>query len=80
MGYRAKTDELLAILNEARGFKSRDIGFSFFADIKGDGRDIRSVYTVINAGGGVTYSHMNAGSPKGRIQRIQAEIDKVTAA
>lgn len=70
------TEKLLNQLNTARGLKYPDIGYSYFADITGDGRKRRSIYTIINAGGGVTYSEMNASNPRDRCDNVRAAIAK----
>lgn len=75
-----KTDFALDRLNAAKGLTSSDIGYSYFADIGGwGGRNRRSVYTIINADGGVTYSSLN-GSPRERLARIEAAHKAVEAA
>lgn len=68
------TEKLLSQLNAARGLKYPDIGYSYFADVTGDGRKHRSIYTIINAGGGVTYSDMNASNSRGRCDNVRAAI------
>ncbi len=68
------TDKLLDELNALKGLEYPAIGYSYFADIKGDGRNHRSVYTIINEGGGVTYSSLNAASPRQRCDKIRAAI------
>lgn len=40
---KTTTEKLLTQLNIKRGLEYRDIGYSYFADIRGDGRNIRSV-------------------------------------
>jgi hypothetical protein len=71
------TESLLGELNASKGLVYPQIGYSFFADVKGDGRNIRSVYTVINEGGGVTYSEFNAATPRERCNKIRAAISAV---
>lgn len=69
------TERLLDELNKINGLEYPAIRFSYFADIKGDGRNIKSIYTIINAGGGVRYSTLNAETPHKRCAKIRAEID-----
>lgn len=68
------TEKLLKELNAARGLKYPDIGYSYFADIKGDGRNIRSIYIIINENGGVCYSSLNGKTPRERCNKIRRAI------
>lgn len=68
----------LAKLNTAKGFDSSTIGYSYYADIKGDGRNHRQVWTRINDGGGVTRSHMNSYTMRKTLRNIEEEIKKHT--
>jgi len=70
------TDRLLDELNAKRGLKYPDVGYTYFADIKGDGFSKRSVWTIINRGGGVVRSHLNANNPRSRCNMIREEIAK----
>lgn len=72
-----KTTELLDRLNKLKGLESGQIGYSYFADVKGDGRNIKSIYTITNLDGGVVYSHLNDESPTKRCDKIRAEINKI---
>ena len=71
------TEKLLNELNDKKGLSYPDVGYSYFADIKGDGRNIRSVYTIINENGGVCYNRsLNGETPRKRCANIrQAMID-----
>ncbi|UUV43072.1 hypothetical protein RCDORA_99 [Rhodobacter phage RcDora] len=71
---RNMTERLLAELNAARGLKYPDIGYCYFADVKGDGTYNPRVYTIVNPQGGVTLSYLNAPSPRERCQKIRAAI------
>ena len=71
------TERLLEELNAAKGLSYPQVGYSYFADVKGDGRNIRSVYTIVNAQGGVTYSNFNAATPRQRCNKIRAAITAV---
>ena len=68
------TERLLEELNAAKGLSYPQVGYSYFADVKGDGRNIRSVYTIVNAQGGVSYSPYNAATPRQRCANIRAAI------
>ena len=72
------TEKLLNQLNQLKGLSSDQIGYSYFADIKGDGRNIKSIYTIMNQAGGVVYSSLNAETPRKRCDKIRAEIDKLS--
>ncbi len=76
---KTTTDKLLEQLNALHGVKYPEKGYSYFADIKGDGRNIKSVYTIINEGGGVTYSSLNASTPAKRCQNIREAIGDLVA-
>jgi hypothetical protein len=69
------TDKLLGELNTLRGLEYPDQGFSYFANAAGDGRTYRSVYTIVNKGGGVTYSSLNAATDRQRCDKIRAAIE-----
>jgi hypothetical protein len=69
------TDKLLGELNTLRGLEYPDQGFSYFANVAGDGRTYRSVYTIVNKGGGVTYSSLNAATDRQRCDKIRAAIE-----
>ena len=70
------TERLLADLNAARGLKYPDIGYSYFADVKGDGTYNPRIWTICNQQGGVTFSDLNAATPRERCSRIRAAIWK----
>lgn len=70
------TKRLLAELNAARGLAYPDVGYTYFAGVTGAGGKYRpSVYTIINAGGGVTYSDLNDVSARKRCDKIRAAIE-----
>jgi hypothetical protein len=68
------TEKLLEQYNQIRGLSYSDIGYTYFADIAGDGRNIRKVYVVVNKGGGVAVSGLHASNSKVRCARIRAAI------
>ena len=67
------TEKLLQELNEKRGLSYPQVGYSYFADVKGNGSSSKAVYTIVNENGGVSRSHLN-GSPRVRCNKIRAEI------
>lgn len=69
-----RTEKLLDELNALKGLKYPAIGYTYFADIKGDGRNIKSAWVIINDGGGVTRSDLNAATPHKRCDKIRAAI------
>lgn len=62
--------DALATLNTKRGLTYPDIGYSYFADIKGEGVYRPRVYTIVNSKGGVTYSHMNGATKRKTLDPI----------
>lgn len=64
----------LKTLNASKGLVYPAVGYSYYADIKGDGRNMRKVYTIINEGGGVTRSHMNGDTQRETVLNINAAI------
>ena len=71
---RNMTERLLAELNAARGLKYPDQGYSYFADVKGDGTYSPRIWTICNPQGGVTFSDLNAATPRARCEKIRAAI------
>jgi hypothetical protein len=49
--------KLCHAINTARGLEYPAVGYLYFADVKGDGRNIRRVWVVTNANGAVTAVH-----------------------
>lgn len=69
------TDKLLKELNSKNNKSYPEIGYFYFADIKGDGRNIKSVYQVINENGGVSYAHeLNSSNSRTRCKKIRQAI------
>jgi len=68
------TQRLLAELNLARGLAYRDQGYSYWADVKGDGTYSPRIWTITNANGGVTLSDLNSASAVMRCNKIRAAI------
>lgn len=71
------TDKLLARLNELRGLVYPQIGYCYFADIKGDGSNRKSVWVITNANSGVGYDYeCNGASARQRCENIRDAIAK----
>lgn len=68
------TEKLLAEYNRIRGLTYGDIGYTYFADIIGDGRNIRKVWVIVNEGGGVTLSRLHDSNARRRCTKIRAAI------
>ena len=68
--------DALARLNAKNGLSYPDRGYSYYADIKGDGTNTKRVYTIINKDGGVTRSHMNGDTMRQTLAAIEGEIEK----
>lgn len=58
-------------LNAQKKVKYPEIGYSYYADIKGDGRNIRSVWSIVGVHGGVTRSHMNGPTKRATLVKVQ---------
>lgn len=65
----------LKTLNEKRGFAYPNVGYCYYADIKGDGRNIKSLYTIIRNGVGVTRSHLNGYTMRETLSNINRAIE-----
>lgn len=67
------------LLNELNGFKSLSypqIGYSYFADITGNGDNRRKVYTICNDKGAVFYNNrLNGLTPRKRCDNIRKAIE-----
>lgn len=74
---RCKIDKALDTLNAINGKVGDQTGYLFFAGVYGDGvRRRRSVWQIINAAGGITYSSLNARSQAQTLRNITAEIQR----
>ena len=69
------TERLLAELNAIRGVKYPQIGYSYFADIRGNGDNRRRVYVITNENGGVSYSELNGATSRQRCDKIRDAIE-----
>ena len=78
MPRKTVTEKLLHLVNVAKGVKVTDIGYSYWADVKGNGIYSPSIWTIVNAIGGVTYSDLNRLSSLKRCNRLRAEIMRLT--
>lgn len=70
---KALTDKLLDEYNAKRGLSYPDVGYTYYADINSH-YGLRSVYTIINVGGGVVYSSFNALSSVKTCANIRAAL------
>jgi hypothetical protein len=68
----SKTEKLLKELNAARRLAYPDIGYLCYANIRGDGSrpGYKSIYRIVNAGGGVSLSTLNKRSATRQCQAI----------
>lgn len=72
---RSKTSELLTKLNEVRNIThTNSPGYTFFADVTGNGVYNPKVYVVVNCDGGVTLSDLNDTNPRRRCAKIRDAI------
>jgi hypothetical protein len=73
------TQRLLKKLNEAKGLSPGQVGYTYFADIKGDGVFSPRVYEVTSPGGAVSLCHsLNAGGNARK--RCAAIVEAIKAA
>lgn len=77
---KSKIELALDRLNEIRGLKYPDVGYCYYADVKGDGRNIRSVWRIINAQRGVSYSEMNGATDAHTLANIEATYSVASVA
>lgn len=71
---KCKIDLAVTALNAKRGLKYPDIGYMYYANIAGDGRKYRSLYTIINAGGGVSYSEFNGKTTRETLKKLNNQL------
>lgn len=71
---KCKIDLAVDALNAHKGLKYPMIGHMRYANIAGDGRRYRSLYVIINDGGGVAYSEYNARSPKETLRKLEEAV------
>lgn len=69
-------DNLCDKLNANRGLTYPSIGYVYFADIRGNGRSRRALWEIINIGGGVARSIINAPTYQQTAQNLRREIEK----
>lgn len=65
---------LLKQLNATRGLKYPQIGYTYYADIRGNGVPHRYVYVIVNEGGGVRYSDLNGSTPRGTARLVRTML------
>lgn len=73
---KSTIDNLCDKLNHNRGLTYPSIGYVYFADIRGDGRRKRALWEIINSGGGVARSIINAPTYQQTAQNLRREIEK----
>ena len=73
-----QTEILLDELNALKGVVNPQKGFSYFANVKGDGSRRRSVYTIVSddGTGGLIYSWMNDKNSVKRLANIKLAITR----
>jgi hypothetical protein len=77
---KCKIDRALDELNAARGKKYPDIGYVYYADIKGNGGvSRRSIWHVIYQNGGVTRSELNKAYSRATLAAIISTIKGLQA-
>jgi len=69
---KRKIEKALAALNVRRGFAYPDKGYSYFADVRGDGVYKPRVYVIVNASGGVSDSFLNGTTRADTLAKILA--------
>lgn len=74
MTFAPTTQALLKTLNEKRGLKYPAVGYTYFADVRGDGVFSPRVYEVTTPSGGVNLSPLNNADPRKRCAAIRAAI------
>jgi len=67
---KSTIDKLCEAINKARNVAYPEIGYLYFADVWGDGRNVRKVYRVCNNLGAVERCH-NASSYKQTAQNLR---------
>lgn len=65
------TQRLIDQLNATKGLTYPDKGYILFADIRGDGSNRKSCYTVINCDGGLMANALNGISPRERCNALR---------
>lgn len=72
---KSKIDIAVDELNARKGLTYPMIGHLRYANITGDGRSYRTLYVIINDGGGVSYSSYNARTPRKTLANLRAALD-----
>lgn len=72
---KSKIDIAVDALNAKRGLAYPMIGHMRYANIAGDGRRYRTLYVIINEGGGVSYSEFNARSTRKTLDKLKAALN-----
>lgn len=74
---KCKIDLAVDALNQRKGLKYPMIGHMRYANIWGEPRRYRSLYVIINEGGGVGYSEYNGRTPQETLGRLRAALESV---
>lgn len=69
------TQKLVDAINTRKNLSYPQKGYMLFQDVKGDGRNIKSLYVITNENGGVSYSELNAETPRKRCQKLRAHLE-----
>jgi hypothetical protein len=76
---KGKIDKLLEEINLLNdNCKYPSMGYMYYANIAGDGRNYRTVYVITNSNGGVTAVH-NGKNPKETVKNLEAIRDNFKA-
>ena len=74
------TEKLLSELNKKKGLSYPQVGYSYYADIKGDGLNNKRVYAIIGEFGGVRFdTNLNSATAKGRCDNIRQAIAELSS-
>lgn len=65
------TQKLVDAINTRKNLSYPQKGYLLFQDVKGDGRNIKSLYVITGDNGGVSYSELNASTPRKRCAKLR---------
>jgi len=68
------TQRLINQLNALRGLTYPSKGYMMWADVRGDGTNRKSCYTIINGDGGVIANALNGITPRERCEALRTCI------
>jgi hypothetical protein len=72
---KSKIDLAVDTLNAQRGLKYPMIGHLRYANLWGEPRRYRTLYVIINDGGGVSYSEFNGRSTRETLGKLRRALD-----